>query len=327
MQEEYVLKELEDGSKITVRDLQLELLEMLKDIDEICRKNNVTYFLVGGSCLGAYRHKGFIPWDDDVDLGMSREDYKKFIKALDKDLPKRKYCYHCYEKNKKYTVTWPAMKIRKKKTYIREINNRFLPNRCTDCDGIFVDVFIIDHMANNKYLDLPLRIVNTILMPIITFFELLYINPIPLKALFRFNARIYNKMCKNSDYIGNELTWTFRSIKNPFKHRYDDVYPVKYIPFEDTELPVPNNCPEYLRIDYGENYMQFPPVDKRFGKHTRDINLTSSKPDKVIKSKIGLVYTAIFALIALILWNDISFIFLGISLCVLGITLIYYLNK
>ena len=116
MENEYIVKQFADGSKVTVRELQLELLEMMKDIDAICKKHNITYFLSSGSCLGAVRHKGFIPWDDDMDIAMSRDEFKKFIKALDKDLPKRKYCYHCYEKSKKYTVTWPAMKIRKKKT-------------------------------------------------------------------------------------------------------------------------------------------------------------------------------------------------------------------
>ena len=327
MQDEYILKTLEDGTKITVRDLQLELLEMMKDIDLVCKKNNINYFLGGGSCLGAVRHKGFIPWDDDMDIAMSREEYNKFIKALDKDLPKKKYCYHCYEKDKRYTVTWPAMKIRKKKTYIREINSRFLPNRCSDSDGIFIDVFIYDYMSNKKIKDLPLRIINTILMPIIIFFELLYINPIPLKALYRYNARLYGKLCKNSEYFADELTWTFRKITKPFLYRYDDIYPVKYTKFEDVELPIPGNSHEYLRKNYGDDYMEFPPENKRFGKHTLDINLKNSRPNDVVKSKIGFVYAFIFLLIALILWNDISFIFFGLAVCVFGFSLIYYINK
>ena len=71
---EYILKTRKDGTSITVRDVQLVLLEMLKDIDALCKKHNIRYWLTGGSALGAVRHKGFIPWDDDADIGMLRED-------------------------------------------------------------------------------------------------------------------------------------------------------------------------------------------------------------------------------------------------------------
>ena len=66
--EEYVLKTNPDGTKITVHDVHVVLLEMLKDIDALCRKHNIPYFLNGGTALGAVRHKGFIPWDDDADI-------------------------------------------------------------------------------------------------------------------------------------------------------------------------------------------------------------------------------------------------------------------
>ena len=76
--ESYLLKTNHDGSVITVRDVQMVLLEMLKDIDQLCRKHDIPYFLNGGSALGAVRHKGFIPWDDDADISMIIEDYRKF---------------------------------------------------------------------------------------------------------------------------------------------------------------------------------------------------------------------------------------------------------
>ena len=79
---EYILKTRKDGTSITVRDVQLVLLEMLKDIDALCKKHNIRYWLTGGSRLGAVRHKGFIPWDDDADIGMLREDYEKFQRVV-----------------------------------------------------------------------------------------------------------------------------------------------------------------------------------------------------------------------------------------------------
>ena len=80
---EYIIYE-NNGKKVTTRMLQEKLLEALKEVDRICEKNNIDYFLADGTCLGEVRHKGFIPWDDDVDIAMSRSEYKRFIKALEK---------------------------------------------------------------------------------------------------------------------------------------------------------------------------------------------------------------------------------------------------
>ena len=192
---EYVLKEHKDGTKTTVRDVQKVILEMIIDIDKLCRDNNITYCLTGGSTLGAIRHGGFIPWDDDMDIAMTRSEYKKFLKVLDK-LDKDKYVVHCFEKNHKYDVTWPAMKIRKKGTYLRE-TNKLLFNKCKDCDGVFIDVFIYDHLSKHTILDFPLRFINQILGNLITVFENARINPVPLKYLFIGNAKLYGKLCKN----------------------------------------------------------------------------------------------------------------------------------
>lgn len=270
---EYVVKE-KNGQKITTRMVQDKLLIILKEIDRVCKKNNIDYFISDGTCLGAFRHQGFIPWDDDADVAMSLSDYKRFIKALDKDLGDD-FVYHCYEKNKKYLVTWPAMKIRLKNTYIKE-KNTLLGNKCKDSDGLFVDVFIYDHMAKHRIFDIPLRTINAFLMLFIVLFENIYINPIPLKALFRFNARLYGKLCKKSEYYADDITWVFNPI-HPYKMKYSDIYPTRRIPFEDTELPVPNNCHNYLVAKYGKSYMTPPPEDKRYGLHIKDINLDSDE--------------------------------------------------
>lgn len=326
---EYIIKEKANGEKVTVRQLQLKLLVMMKEIDRVCRKNNISYFLAGGSCLGAVRHKGFIPWDDDMDIAMSRSEYKKFIKALEKDLSDD-YVFHCYEKSKKYPVTWPAMKIRMKNTYIREMNV-LLPNTCKDSDGIFIDVFIYDYMSNNRILDFPLRFINTLLMPLIVLFENLSINPIPLKEWYRFNARFYGRLCKNSKYFADEITWTFR--KTPFKYKYSDIYPIQYTEFEGIELPIPGNSHEYLRKNYGETYMTPPKEGKRYAKHTLDINLESDEPDKDVvipnkKNYAMIAYTGLaMGIIALLLWRDISFLLGGLGIVLIGIAAFLFLNK
>lgn len=270
---EYIISE-KNGQKITTRMLQDKLLIILKEIDRVCQKNNIDYFLSDGTCLGAVRHHGFIPWDDDADIAMSREDFKRFIKALDKDLGPD-FVYHCYEKSKDYIVTWPAMKIRLKNSYIKD-KIFLLQNKCKDSNGIFVDVFIYDHMAASPILDFPLRTVNTLLLPPIVLFENMYLNPIPLKSLYRFNARFYGKLCAKSPYYADDLTWTFNPIK-PYKMKYTDIYPTKRIKFEDVMLPVPGNTHNYLVAKYGKNYMTPPPEHRRVGYHIKDVNLNSSE--------------------------------------------------
>ena len=75
----------EDNSEL--RKLQLTILDLIKMFAEICEKHHLRYFMVGGTMLGAARHQGFIPWDDDVDMGMPRPDYEKFIKIVNDELP------------------------------------------------------------------------------------------------------------------------------------------------------------------------------------------------------------------------------------------------
>lgn len=275
---EYILKKTASGQKITVKDVQDVLLEMAQDIDSLCKKNNINYVLTGGSTLGAVRHKGFIPWDDDLDIAMMRDQYKKFIKVLKEQLPD-KYVFHCFEKNNKYDVTWPAMKIRKKGTYLKETNT-LLFNKCTDCDGVFIDVFIYDYMSNKTIVDLPFRLFNGLLMPVIVFFENLKINPIVLKKLFRGNAVLYGKLNHKSKYVGDELTWTYRSPLHPLKYKYEEMFPAKYVKFENILLPVQNDAHQYLVRHYGANYMTPPPVKKRMPKHIVDISLTSDKAEE-----------------------------------------------
>lgn len=268
--ESYLLKTNPDGSTITVRDVQMVLLEMLKDIDALCRKHDIPFFLNGGSALGAVRHQGFIPWDDDADISMMLSDYRKF-QSIAHELGDQ-YIIHCFETNKRYNVLIPGMKIRKKGTYVKE-SNGLLGNRCSDSDGIFIDVFVYDHVNPNTILDLPLRLTNQLLMPLIILFENIKINPLPLKYWFLGNARLYGKLNRKSKYIGYDLTWTFKSPINPIRYKKDDVYPVQYVPFEDMMLPIAAHPHEYLCTAIAPSYASLPPVESRKPKHIIDIRL------------------------------------------------------
>ncbi len=264
---EYKLCEHKDGSVLYVSDIHKVLLEMMKDLDAVLRKHNIPYWLAGGSALGAVRHQGFIPWDDDMDITMLRSDYERFLKEAVPDLPDR-YVFQCYETDKKFNVCVPA-KLVLKGTHIKEYNT-LLKSKCEYGDGLFIDIFICDEMSMKRHRDLPRRLLNLSLMAVITMLENLHVNPIPLKSWFMYNAKRYGEVNKGSDTIGYALSWCFNSPLHPVRYPKDSVFPIQYVPFEDTELPIPRDPHVMLAIEVAKNHMELPSVEARKPKHIKD---------------------------------------------------------
>ncbi len=275
---EYLIKEYPD-EKIYCSDVHQRLLVMMKDLHDLLCKIGVNYWLEGGSCLGAYRHQGFIPWDDDFDIAMTYEDYQKFLNNIDKYLDHNKYTYHCFEKNNKYNVLIPAMKFRDRNSFIIE-KNKLLENKIDDCNGLFIDIFIYDSVSSFKPFDLFFRSINYCLMPLIIFFENLKLNPALIKKLFVMNARAYSKIFKKSDLIGIDLCWTFRSIFKPYVIKKNDIFPLKLMKFEDAYFYVPNNISNFLEMEFGNNYKELPKTNMRYAKHIKEINLNAASAKK-----------------------------------------------
>ena len=123
-----------------LKDVQKALLEMMADFDGFCRAHNLCYFLCGGSALGAVRHQGFIPWDEDVDLAMPREDYDRFESLFMKEFADR---YHIQSVQSSKTYDLPFLKIRKKGTRFLEI---FEPE--PQHAGLFLDVYPLENVPD-----------------------------------------------------------------------------------------------------------------------------------------------------------------------------------
>ena len=120
-------------------------MDIMREIDRICRENNINYFLVGGSLLGAIRHKGFIPWDDDIDIGMLREDFEKFRRLCPKVLPSH-LSYQSYTDEP--TSHYIFDKVRLKDTYFStKFSNKFIDIE----NGIFIDILVYDRTANSDF--------------------------------------------------------------------------------------------------------------------------------------------------------------------------------
>lgn len=276
MGKEYVIKTNKDGSKITVAQVHEQLLDIMKEIDRICRKYEIPYYLTGGSCLGAVRHNGFIPWDDDMDLGMMYDDYVRFVEACKKELPNEHYYFQCFDTHKEYNVLIPAMKFRKRGTLIKEANT-LLKNKCKDGEGIFVDVFVVDYISEKKWIDFSARMVTYLMMPFIVLFENIGMNPLFLKKIFMKFVRYYGKKNKNSSFIGYDLCWLYNNPLHPVVYRKDEIFPLQYHVFEDSEFLIPKNPKELLDVEVSVNHMSYPPEKMQQPKHIVDIKFDSEE--------------------------------------------------
>ena len=126
-----------------LRKIQLLQLEILKEVDRICRKHHIKYTLCGGSLLGAIRHKGFIPWDDDVDISMLRGEYDRFLRVCKKELDPEKYFVQTVDTDPEYRWIYGKI-ILKGTTYVRAGQESIKSN-----NGIFIDIFPRDGMSSN----------------------------------------------------------------------------------------------------------------------------------------------------------------------------------
>ena len=283
--DEYLI-ETSSGEKIPVRDLQLEVLSVMDEIDRVCRKNDIKYFLIAGSSLGIVNYGGFIPWDDDMDISLSIDDWPRFIEAMKKDLGKDFY-FDCYETDKRYnTISGPWMKVRKKNTYIEEVNV-LLKNRCKQGDGVFVDVIPYGGIAENKFIDEVERTIVKINMLFIVLLDNLHINPIPFKSFVYWFSKKCMKWHKNSKLVSQPVSVPWEKFLHEPVFLKEDVYPVKEYEFEGRKFYSYNQIEKILKKWYGPNclkkwngkeYEETLPVYKRKAKHTKNLNLSGNKP-------------------------------------------------
>lgn len=269
---------------VLLRKVQLIQLEILKEIDSICKKNNITYFLIGGSAIGAVRHKGFIPWDDDIDLGMLRRDYQKFIKVCQKELDK-KYFLQTNETDILYPNYYA--KVRKNNTTFIEEGTRALEDSIHQ--GIFVDIFPLDNISDQKIVaTLHFKLVHLFISISSTYAKNYpksklrkYLKFIFAKSiLLIFNKKILDKMAyKISTRLIEKKTY---SVINFFgRHGLKEMVPKYYynngvlMEFEKQEFPIPENWERFLTHIYGD-FMRVPNEAQREIHSVTNVDLEKS---------------------------------------------------
>lgn len=133
-------------TKEELRSIQLIELEMLCEVDRICKKCNIHYSIIAGTLLGAVRNGGFIPWDDDADVAMLREEYEKFRIACETELDTTRFYFQDHRNTQGYR--WGYGKLRRKDTLFLRQNQEHMPYE----QGIFIDIFPLDQVPENKFL-------------------------------------------------------------------------------------------------------------------------------------------------------------------------------
>lgn len=248
-----------------LRKAQLKMVEILEAIDDICRRHDIDYWLAAGTLLGAVRHNGFIPWDDDCDIVMFRKDFEKFWHIAEKELPA-----NMIRQNNELDSNYHKRvnKIRMKDTLLIEVDET---GKEPYHHGIFVDVFILDYYPDSaKKIAELLKIVPALhkkkkQYPKASFKRLWLSMVSGFLYLFHGLLRSYWKHI-SKQHRKNEVLSLIGHEVNVFDNVFitkDFLYPVKYdITFEGKQFPVPNKYDEWLRLSYGD-YMILPPVDKR----------------------------------------------------------------
>lgn len=251
-----------------LRHLQLVILGIVKDIDELCRRNGIDYYLLGGSAIGAIRHKGFIPWDDDLDILLDSRNYERLVHACREQLDPKKYFVQ--EGLKDWPLHYTKLKLRG--TRLTECENNSVGGE----SGIFVDIFRMDNVPDNAmaarwqyfcakfYLCYQLACRGYRTATPAKRAMILLSLPLKLKPLRRFVRREVEKWNARET---KRLGFFYGRTKFHTAITARDVYGrPRRVPFEDTQLPVPEKYHEYLTQMFGD-YMQLPPVEQRKGLH------------------------------------------------------------
>ena len=248
---------------------QKYLLKLFREVDEICREHNLRYVLAGGSLIGALRHEGFVPWDDDVDLYMPRPDWEKFIEICKTELPPDREI-QCSEVDRNYTNSFP----RYASTNTCAIHKSQIIGK--DCGGEIIDILTLDPVPAD---DKEYEKYRTHMM---IYSDLINIS-VGYSDRWEIPASMYLKYLLSYIFLGKKRTlaklekimfsykeeecdrYAMRWGGCPFLFDKDMMFPVKDGIFEGKKAMIPNKCSDYLIWHYGDEWSYMPPHDKREG--------------------------------------------------------------
>lgn len=245
-----------DGSEL--RNYQLRLLEMLKYVDNICKENQIKYWLSSGTCLGAVRHNGFIPWDDDVDIEMLPSDYKRFCKLfIEKYQDKDGYVLQSYETDREYVS--PYGKIRYLNSYIKETNTNDLRYRYK---GFYIDVFPI-YESSSRFIAKLARYLQRTLLEKLSKINNDSIRRFQIKTNHFIVHRLIFPCLALMSKVNSKKKVRIGGLGSGFLEVYDmeNITEVLDFSFEGCKFPIPKQYDKYLKCLYGD-YMKIPNIEE-----------------------------------------------------------------
>jgi len=255
----------------TLKHLQQVQMNMFKYFLEVCEENDLTYFMYAGSLLGTVRHHGFIPWDDDIDVIMFREDFEKLNKVFEKKIDDN-YKFFNVLNEETYHYTWGRLTL--KNTLFKE----WWADQVDYTPPIFMNIFILDNLPKNKFKRFIHKWKSFTLNQLTIYSLLKYENPSRIKQIIQQSIHYILKIIPVSPAKIKE-----KCVKSYTKYQHDDcdevcdfpsefLMPVSYktdwVParkakFEDIEVNIPQNYDKILKMDFN-NYMELPPEESRY---------------------------------------------------------------
>ena len=247
-----------------IKELQNVILNIAYDIDQFCQKHNITYRLMGGSALGAKRHGGFIPWDDDLDVFMTPDEYEQFREAFNKYGDKEKYYLQELGASKGKVIT---AKVRLNNSYFEEeiIKDWHVHQ------GIYVDIFILHICPNNmllrrwQYMWAKYVIVKGLANKEYkrrggaVYFMLKCMKILPKRFLLNFGLnQVYAFRHQKTDFYCNYLG---KALMKNGTYKYEHFSTVKRVPFETIEMNVAGGLEQFLTDRFGD-YMKAPSMER-----------------------------------------------------------------
>ncbi len=249
---------------VSIREMKNIELELIQKFDKICNENRLKYSIAYGTLLGAIRHKGFIPWDDDIDVIMPREDY---IKLLELDVDSEDVCLKSFRKSKNYYYSFA--KLISRKTIVLE------PHRYEKDMGVWIDIFPVDFFEYEN-IDRIVKIARKY-KKISDFVNSKACNSniltYPIKFLIKRVAHLFSKkiLKRHEKLVSStdgeyfiQATYNLCGKKDSFKSELWDN--IKYYAFENTKIKGFANYDYYLKSLYGD-YMKLPPKEEQKSHH------------------------------------------------------------
>lgn len=264
----------------SIEELHAYALRMLKFMDDVCRENGLTYFLSGGSVIGAVRHQGFIPWDDDADVMLPRADYERFLDVMERRAAEgRDAPYKVGSVRNRADWSFPFARIWDDSTRVVYHNLNEAPT------GIFIDVYPMDGLPDGlrrtKLHYLRVKLLHACLfasirkrfkpgerfVPLKKLLAVFMRKIGPRRICMRIDRIAAKRPFDSANYVGCAVLAHYMARERFPRRAFNRGV---YMPFEDVQLPVPNDSHAYLSALYGD-YMQFPDEAARAVGHQMDV--------------------------------------------------------